>query len=131
MSGSPKMTKRLAFAGVLEIVGHVEVGVHACLEDGNAAQFAELRGVGVVVEGTGDQDVESPRRRLRGRPAPDRGRQTVPNSGPMKTPARLRGLDAALPSTKVPSAQTRSPGQGLRAEKEIRSLCAPVERRRF
>ena len=50
--------EEVAFAGVLEVVGHVEVGVHAGLEDGNAAQFAELRGVGVVVEGAGDQDVE-------------------------------------------------------------------------
>ena len=50
--------EEVAFAGVLEVVGHVEVGVHARLEDRHAAEFAELRGVGVVVEGAGDQDVE-------------------------------------------------------------------------
>ena len=50
--------EEVAFAGVLEVVGHVQVGVHARLEDGDAAQFAELRGVGVVVEGGGDQNVK-------------------------------------------------------------------------
>ena len=50
--------EEVAFAGVFEVVGHVEVGVHAGLEDGDAAEFVELRGVGVVVEGAGDQHVE-------------------------------------------------------------------------
>ena len=59
MSGSPKMTKRLPFAGVLEIFGHVQVGVHARLEHRDAAELAELRGVGLVVEGAGDQHVEA------------------------------------------------------------------------
>ena len=36
----------------------MEVGVHAGLEDRDAAEFIELRGVGVVVEGAGDQHVE-------------------------------------------------------------------------
>ena len=58
MSGSPKDDEEVAFAGVLEVVGHMEVGVHAGLEDGNATQFVKLRGVGVVVEGAGDQHVE-------------------------------------------------------------------------
>ena len=34
------------------------VGVHAGLEDWDAAEFVEFRGVGVVVEGAGDQDIE-------------------------------------------------------------------------
>ena len=59
MSGSPKTTKRLPLAGVLQVVGHVQVGVHARLEDRDAAELVELGGVGVVVEGAGDQHVEA------------------------------------------------------------------------
>ena len=33
--------EQIAFAGVLEILGHVEVGVHAGLEHGDAAQAYE------------------------------------------------------------------------------------------
>ena len=51
--------EEVAFAGVLEVVGHVQVGVHARLEDGDAAEFVEFAGVGVVVEGTGDEHVEA------------------------------------------------------------------------
>ena len=58
MSGSPKMTNRLPLPVFFEIVGHVEVSVHACLEHGDSAKFVELRSVGVVVEGTGHQHVE-------------------------------------------------------------------------
>ena len=58
MSGSPKMTKRLPLPVFFKVVGHVEVGVHASLEYWDAAEFVELRGVGVVVEGAGDQHVE-------------------------------------------------------------------------
>jgi hypothetical protein len=36
----------------------VEVGVHAGFQNGDAAQLAEFGGVGVVVEGACDQDVE-------------------------------------------------------------------------
>ena len=50
--------KQIAFAGVLQVVGHVEVGVHPGLEDGDAAQLVELRRMGVVVKGTGDEDIE-------------------------------------------------------------------------
>ena len=53
-----KDDEKIAFTGILEVVGHVEVGVHAGLENRNAAEFVELRGVGVVVEGAGDQHVE-------------------------------------------------------------------------
>ena len=37
----------------------MEVGVHSGLEDGNSAEALELGGVGLVVEGAGDEDVES------------------------------------------------------------------------
>ena len=50
--------EEVALAGVLQIVGHVQVGVHAGLENGNAAELVEFGGVGVVVEGAGDQHVE-------------------------------------------------------------------------
>ena len=51
--------EEVAFAGVLEVVGHVQIGVHAGLQHGDAAELVELRGVGVVVEGAGDQHVEA------------------------------------------------------------------------
>ena len=50
--------EEIAFAGVLEVLGHVQVGVHAGLEHGDAAQLAELRGVRLVVEGAGDEHIE-------------------------------------------------------------------------
>ena len=51
--------EEVAFAGVLEVVGHVQVGVHAGLEHGDAAELVELRGVRLVVEGAGDQHIET------------------------------------------------------------------------
>ena len=50
--------EQVAFAGVLEVLGHVKVGVHARLEHGNTAELVELRGVRIVIERTGDQHVE-------------------------------------------------------------------------
>ena len=38
--------EQVAGAGVLQFAGHVQVGVHACLEDGHAAQLLELGGSG-------------------------------------------------------------------------------------
>ena len=58
--------EEIAFAGVLEVVGHVQVGVHAGLEHGDAAQLVELRGVRLVVEGAGDQHIEPGIARLAG-----------------------------------------------------------------
>jgi hypothetical protein len=57
ISGSPKMSK-ISLAGVLQVARHVEVGVHACLEYGDATELVEFGGVRFVVEGAGDQDVE-------------------------------------------------------------------------
>ena len=42
ISGSPKMTK-VALAGVLEIVSHVQVRIHASLQHRDATQLVELR----------------------------------------------------------------------------------------
>ena len=65
--------EEIALAGVLQVVGHVQVGVHARLEHGDAAKLVELGGVRIVVEGAGDQHIESRRRLPRGRQKPDRG----------------------------------------------------------
>src|SRR5690606_19152072 len=51
--------EQVALAGVLEVLGHVQVGVHARLEYGDAAQLGEFAGVGVVVDGAGNQHVET------------------------------------------------------------------------
>ena len=50
--------EQIALAGIFEIVGHVQVGVHAGLEHRDAAEFVELGGMGVVIEGAGDEHVE-------------------------------------------------------------------------
>ena len=59
MSGSPKTTNRLPRAGRLQVAAHVQVRVHAGLQHRHAAEALELGGVGVVVEGAGDQHVEA------------------------------------------------------------------------
>ena len=58
--------EQIALAGILQFVGHVQIGVHAGLQHGDAAQLAELGGVGLVVEGAGDQHVEPGVARLAG-----------------------------------------------------------------
>ena len=50
--------EEVTLAGVLEVLGHVEVRVHAGLKHGDATEFTELCGVGLVVEGAGDQHIE-------------------------------------------------------------------------
>ena len=51
--------EEVAGAGVFEFVGHVEIGVHPGFEDGEATEFAKFGGLGVVVEGAGDDDIKS------------------------------------------------------------------------
>ena len=51
--------EEVALAGVLEVAGHVQVGVHARLEDRDAPELVELGGVRLVVEGAGDKHVEA------------------------------------------------------------------------
>ena len=80
--------EEVALAGVLQVVGHVQVGVHARLEHGDAAELAELGGVRLVVEGAGDQHVEAGVAGL-ARGGTRSARWTVPNSGPMKMAARF------------------------------------------
>ena len=56
--GFTKDDKEVARSGVFEVVGHVQVGVHAGFEDGDAAELGEVGGVGIVAEGTGNQNIE-------------------------------------------------------------------------
>ena len=51
--------EKVALAVVAQIVGHVEVGVHAGFEYLDAAQPGKFGGVCVVVEGAGDENVEA------------------------------------------------------------------------
>lgn len=46
------------FAGVFVVVGHVEVGIHTRLQQGDTAKLVELRRVGIVVEGAGDKRIK-------------------------------------------------------------------------
>ena len=80
--------EQVALAGVLQVVGHVQVGVHARLEHRDAAELVELGGVRLVVEGAGDQHVEAGIAGLAGG-GDEIGALTVPNSGPMKMAARF------------------------------------------
>ena len=50
--------EEIALAGILEIFGHVEVGVHAGLEHWYPPKLSEFRGVRFVIEGAGDQNIE-------------------------------------------------------------------------
>ena len=56
--------EEIALAGVLQLVGHVQVGVHLGLEDRQRAEPRQLRGVGIEIEGAGDQHVEARLARL-------------------------------------------------------------------
>ena len=56
--GLPKDHEQVALARVLEVVGHVKVGVDPWLQHANAAQLVEIGRVGAEVEGAGDQQVE-------------------------------------------------------------------------
>ena len=47
--------EEVTFAGVLEVLGHMQVGVHPCLEHRDATKFTKICGVGLVIEGAGDQ----------------------------------------------------------------------------
>ena len=59
MSGSPKIHEEVALAGVGEVVGHVEVGVHPGLEHREGTELVELRRVSLEVEGARDENVEA------------------------------------------------------------------------
>src|ERR1700730_925314 len=67
MSGSPKMTKRLPLPEFFfEVIGHVQIGIHPGLEDRDAAQLIEFRGVRLIIESAGDENIEIRVARLAG-----------------------------------------------------------------
>jgi hypothetical protein len=51
--------EEVALTGVFQIIGHVQVGIHPGLEHRDAAEVIESRGMGVIVEGAGDQCIET------------------------------------------------------------------------
>ena len=51
--------KEVAFAGVFKVAGHVQIGVHARLEDRQAPQLTKVSAVRFVGKGAGDQKVKS------------------------------------------------------------------------
>ena len=57
--GFSEYDEEVGFVGAFEGVGHVEIGVHPGFEHLDAAEFGEFGGVGVVVEGAGDDHVEA------------------------------------------------------------------------
>ena len=71
MSGFAEDHEQIALAGVLQFAGHVQIGIHARLEHGNASELVELRGVRVIAESAGDQLHRNRRLQLPARPAPD------------------------------------------------------------
>lgn len=47
--GLAKDDEQVALAGILEVFGHVQVGIHARLEYRNAIEYFEFRDLGLVV----------------------------------------------------------------------------------
>ena len=80
--------EQVAVSGVLEVAGHVQVGIHEGLQNGDSAEFAEFRGVRFVVKRAGDQRVEAGVARLAGGCHPISPLHGA-NSGPIKITARF------------------------------------------
>ena len=59
MSGSPKMTKRLPLPVLARVSPMCRSAFMRGLEDGQGAELVELGGVGLEVEGAGDEHVEA------------------------------------------------------------------------
>ena len=117
--------EQVPLAGVLQIAGHVEVGIHARLEDGNAPELPEFRCVGLVVERAGDQQVEADVRRLPGRSDQIRPRDGAELGTDKDRRAFLgAGLLAAFDVAPFRADEIARPG-GDGGERAIRSsLCA-------
>ena len=112
--------EEVAFAGVLEVVRHVEVGVHAGLEHRDAAELVEFGGVRLVVEGAGDEDIEVG---IAGfaRGGDEIGARDGAELGADEDGGALLGLAFEVAAFGADS----SPGQGVSAVKVIlSSLCA-------
>ena len=127
--------EQVAVAGILQLAGHVQVGVHAGFQYRDAAQALELGGVGIVVEGAQAMSTSNWHSAASRAASTRSGLETVPNSGPMKIAAlvsvagvqlSVSGSDWSLTPgnwslKNRPSAQTSRPGQGVREVKLIRS----------
>src|SRR5690606_24272746 len=53
-----KNDKEVALACVLQLVRHMQVGIHAGLQYRYTTEFVEFSSVGLVVEGTGNEHIE-------------------------------------------------------------------------
>src|SRR5262249_49510532 len=51
--------EQVSFARVLQFVGHVQIGIHACLQNWYLPQFVEIRRVSVIVKRAGDKHIEA------------------------------------------------------------------------
>ena len=56
--GLTKHDKEIPFARILQLVGHVKVGVHLGFKDWQRPKLGQLGGMRIEIEGTGDHDVE-------------------------------------------------------------------------
>ena len=56
--GLAEHDEQIAGAGVLQLAGHMQVGVHARLQDRNAADAVEFGRMGVEIEGASDSPTE-------------------------------------------------------------------------
>ena len=90
--------EEIALAGVLEVAGHVQVGVHLRLQDRQRAELGDFRGVRVEGEGAGDQGVEARVHRLarRGDKVDAREGAELGADEDRRAPLRLAFHEAAL-----------------------------------
>jgi len=58
-SGSPNSTNRLPLPVFLRILGHVKVGIHPGLEDGQRREPGDVGNLGVEIERAGDERIET------------------------------------------------------------------------
>ena len=70
-----KDNEEIAFAGILQVISHVEIGIHPRFEDRNATELVELRGMGFVVERRRQPEHQNQLLQPRVRLARDRGVQ--------------------------------------------------------
>jgi hypothetical protein len=103
--------EQVALAGVLQVAGHVQVGVHARLQHRDAAELVELGRVGLVVEGAGDEHVEAGVAGLAGGGDQVRAADGA-ELGPMKMPARFSCHRRSALDVAALGADDSSPGHG-------------------
>ena len=129
MSGSPKITNRLPLPVFFRSPAMLQVGVHARLEDGDAAELAELGGVRLVTERTGDQHIVVGVGGFAGG-GDQIGAGDGAELGADEDARAAFGAGVRVTFDVAPSAQMNGPGQGVSAVKEMRSRGAPAARPR-